>query len=229
VNRVIFVSGWAGFPALFPGLGGDFYLPFAPHGEEDIALAVARAARAGQSARSGRSEQSGQSGRSGRSGNEAILIGWSTGAHILLKRCQEFFPRFATVLLLAPFTCFTDHVPASEIQALAANLARSPAAALRGFYRRCGVTGNVSGAHAAPSPEALAASVPGLLAGLDYLAGSKALVADLPGNVVLAHGADDRIVPLAASRELAASGRARLAVVPGGHYFQPELVHELLA
>lgn len=196
----LFVSGWAGFAPLFPGLAGDFLLPFVRHDEADIEAAVAQAARSGQ---------------------ETALVGWSSGAHILLKRCQPLFPSFAKVLLLAPFTRFTDHVPESELDALAAGLARAPAAALRGFYRRCGIVRNMP----APGAEAVA----GLIEGLDYLATSRALVESLPGNVVLAHGEFDRIVPAAASRELARTGRARLAVVPGGHYFTPEQVHELLA
>lgn len=203
MKPLLFVSGWAGFAALFPGLEADFYLPFVEHGEGEIVAAVAQAAQCG------------------RAGDRAILAGWSSGAHILLKRCQPLFPLFAKVLLLAPFACFGDHVSRQEIQALAAGLARSPAAALRGFYRRCGVSGNMP----APPP----GSVAGLVRGLDYLAGSRAPAAELPANVVLAHGQDDRIVPPQASRELAARGRARLALVPGGHYFTPQAVHALLA
>jgi acetyl esterase/lipase len=204
---MLFVSGWAGFGALFPGLAADFYLPFVEHGEQDIVAAVA------------------QAGQCGQSGNRATLVGWSSGAHILLKRCQPLFPMFAKVLLLAPFTGFTDHVPAAEVAALADNLERSPAAALRGFYRRCGISGGLP----ALSADLTAESVAKLIDGLDYLARSRAVVTGLPDNVVLAHGEDDRIVPAAASRDLAASGRAKLAIVPGGHYFQPDRIHELLA
>lgn len=79
-----FISGWAGFKELFPKISknSNFFVPFADTDVESLKEVV--------------------------SIENDLLIGWSLGAHLILK-CAGFV-RARKVVLLAPFLNFTDFV-----------------------------------------------------------------------------------------------------------------------
>lgn len=116
MTDVVFLSGFAGPEALFPGLSGrwQFAAPFLC-GDEAALLALVRASRA------------------------RVLAGWSTGAHMLVKHAPELFPRFDRVVLVAPFLRFADCFPARLTRAMAAGMAGDPETTVRGFWKNCGI------------------------------------------------------------------------------------------
>jgi hypothetical protein len=86
---ICFLSGWAGYRELFPGLGGveHFYVPFSPLGENDLKDIFLRHIHA------------------------QTLVAWSTGAHMILKWGDAVLNRFSHVVLVAPFLDFTRCLP----------------------------------------------------------------------------------------------------------------------
>jgi pimeloyl-ACP methyl ester carboxylesterase len=110
-----FVSGWAGFPALFPDLPAEtlFLTPFAGHSEADILAALAP-------------------------GGDALLA-WSTGAHLALKHRRALFPRFGRVVLAAPFLRFAHCVPDRVVRLMRRGLLADTAGVVRAFHEKCGV------------------------------------------------------------------------------------------
>jgi pimeloyl-ACP methyl ester carboxylesterase len=188
MTDVVFCSGFAGPEALFPGLSGRwrFAAPFLD-GDEAAMLAFMRAAPA------------------------RVLGGWSTGAHVILKHAAELFPRFERVVLVAPFLRFADCFPPRLTRTMAAGMADSAEATVRGFWQNCGITDPPAWnpAWAAPLAEAL-----------DYLLVSEATPAPAAaGHVTVVSGETDRIVrPAAVDRVMAALPGAARLVHPGGHF-----------
>lgn len=193
-----FVSGWAGFPALFPHLppGARFLAPFA--GQDEAAVLAGL-----------------------EPGGDA-LVAWSMGAHLVLRHRAVILPRFARVVLAAGFLRFTDFTPARVLRLMRRGLLADPAAVVRAFHDKCGVT-------PAPMPDGVAAEE--LAAGLDFLAVSAADPAPVSGcgagHVLLVHGLDDAVVPPeAAQRCLEALPGARLEILRNGHFLPLPLLLE---
>jgi len=188
MTDVFFLSGWAGPAGLFPGLS-DRMAFAAPFLDGDEAGLVSRAAAS----------------------RARVLMGWSTGAHMILKNAGTLLPLFDRVLLIAPFVQFADCFPARITNAMAAGMARDAEGTVRAFWKNCAVPG-----HPAWDP-AWAAPLAG---GLGYLAASAAPTAPVAaGHVTVLHGAADRIVRASAvDKVLAVLPGARLVAVAGGHY-----------
>lgn len=173
---VVFVSGWAGYPALMPRVAeiARFITPFA--GEDCGEDAVLRAMLEGGD----------------------VLAAWSTGAHMALKHRAEVFPRYGRVLLFAPFLDFCAHVDPEVLRTMRRTLlAEGPVRTVRAFWRNCGLRG-------VDFEPPLGHGVT-LAAGLDYLLGSRVrLSPDEDGSRVrILHGAGDRVVPVAIGGEIA--------------------------
>lgn len=135
-----FVSGWGGFPALFPDLpaGTRFLTPFAGHGEAEILAAL-------------------------EPGGDALLA-WSTGAHLAFKHRRSLFPRFGRIILAAPFLRFSDCVPDRVVRLMRRGLLADPAAVVRAFHEKCGaapqpIPGDVSAEELATGLDFLLESV----------------------------------------------------------------------
>ncbi len=226
MNGLIFLSGWAGYPELFPGLApalmeqGRFLTPFAPDCEEAILARLKALAKDLDPA--------------------PVLLAWSTGAHLALKHRRALFPLFSRVILAAPFVRFIDHVSAVQVKAMLRSLRRDPGTTLADFYRLCARQDDPS-RPAGNWPPLRPEHVPALAQGLQFLLESQAPVPALPDpsrvgpNLVLVHGDQDRVVPPKACREaaalLAAEGHAP-RVLTGGHGHLPpqtllrSLLHE---
>jgi predicted esterase len=115
MNDVIFLSGWAGVPGLYPGLSrrARFLAPFLD-GDETALIEAVLASRA------------------------TILAGWSTGAHMIVKHADRLLPRFSRVVLLAPFLRFTDSFPARLVRSMIVRMERDPEGTSLDFWRACG-------------------------------------------------------------------------------------------
>lgn len=243
MNGLLFLSGWAGYPELFPRLApalvraGTFLQPFAPDPEEAVlARLVALARGAGPGA-----------------GRRPSLVAWSTGGHLALKHRRALFPLFSRIVLASAFPRFTDHVPPARVKAMIRGLRRDPAATLAEFYALCALATDPEVADpgtevadpaleaadptpAAPGPAAAAPlrpeHLPALAQGLTFLLESRTPAPDFPAaapagpDLVLVHGLHDRVVPHAACRAaaalLAAEGHAPRVVMGLHGHLPPE-------
>jgi hypothetical protein len=117
MNDVVFLSGWAGVPGLYPGLSGrvHFLTPFLDGDEAELIATVLAS-------------------------NATVLAGWSTGAHMICKHARELLPRFSRVVLAAPFVRFTDSFPARLIRSMLARMQRDPEGTSLDFWKACGFT-----------------------------------------------------------------------------------------
>jgi len=187
MNDVFFLSGWAGAPALFPEISRRtrFVIPFL---QGDEATLVEAAATSGAS----------------------LLVGWSTGAHMIVKHAARLIPLFQRVLLIAPFVRFTDSFPARLIRSMLSRMEREPGATSRDFWKACGFSGP-----AGWQPEW---ALP-LTDGLRYLLVSTAQTAPVASDhVTVLHGTADRIVrPAAVTAVMTALPGAALVRYEGGH------------
>jgi pimeloyl-ACP methyl ester carboxylesterase len=149
-------------------------------------------------------------------------MGWSTGAHMLLRHGATLFPRCDKVVLFAPFARFADSFPERLVRSMRDAMATDAEATVRAFWGNCGLPG-------APTwnPDWAAP----LTAGLEYLRASAVADAPVPAaNVAVVWGEGDRIVRRKAlDRALALLPGARLAVHGGGHFPSPALLAELSA
>lgn len=119
-GNFLFISGWAGYPELFPQLAGkgEFLLPFVRHSEEDVFAAL--------------------------TASEATnLVAWSTGAHMVLKQWESVVERFDKIVLLAPFLAFTDHTPEKLVRLMMRGMRRNAAEVVRQFHLSCGCKGEI--------------------------------------------------------------------------------------
>lgn len=189
MSRVVFLSGWAGYPELFPRVAAltEFLTPFSDGSEARLLDNL-------------------------RQGGE-VLMAWSTGAHLVLKHRAELFPRWRRVVLLSPFMNFCVHVPRATVERMRETiLAEGPQRTVRAFWRNCAAP-RVGFSHGDDAP-ALAAGLGYLLESSTVIAPG-----ERGANVRIVHGADDAIVPASAGSDVAAllSG-SWLSLMAFGHY-----------
>lgn len=210
MSDVFFCSGWAGPETLFPGFTSrwTFFAPFLD-GDEDALLTRLDACPA------------------------AVLAGWSTGAHIILKHAATLVPRYRRIVLFAPFARFGDSLPARITRAMRSGMATDAAATVRGFWKNCGLAAapdasDTSGTPGTPGVDP-AWTAP-LAAGLDYLLASAAPQTPVPAaNVTVLHGDADRIVRRAAvQKALALLPGAAFREFSGGHLPDPATLTDAL-
>ncbi len=114
--KITFVAGWASDPAQYPELAKSarFLIPFSGFRPEELPSML-------------------------ESGGD-VLMGWSTGAHILLKECPHLFDRFKKVILVAPFLAFTHSFPERLVRGMISSLDEDPAKMIASFHSNCGET-----------------------------------------------------------------------------------------
>lgn len=199
MTRVAFVSGWAGYPELFPRLSElvEFITPFADGSEDEI---VARLAEGGD-----------------------VLAAWSTGAHLVLKHRAELLSRWRRVLLFSPFMNFCVHVDRAVVAKMAeAVRGEGPARTVRAFWRNCGAP-KTEFTHEDDAP-ALAAGLDYLMQSSTVLDPEES-----GRNVRIVHGADDAIVPVSAGSDVASLLRgAWISIMAHGHYPPEDLLLGIL-
>ncbi|TIH20172.1 hypothetical protein D0S45_02180 [Marinifilum sp. JC120] len=185
--NIVFVGGWATSAQQYPALAKSarFLVPFTGFEPRELPDLV-------------------------KDGGD-ILVGWSTGAHMLLKDCCHLFELYDKVLLIAPFLSFTDSFPARLVRGMIAGMENDPAAVVSSFHENC----------AEPQPPDYDPADHGsLVAGLEYLIDSN-IEPDgkmiLPNCTVL-YGSRDRIVRRKAFDKFAAVvEEADILNIEGGH------------
>jgi len=113
-SKVLFISGWAGYPELFPRLSPHsfFVLPFVSHSQSDIKnLLYSR--------------------------SWDIVLAWSLGANLCLQNPGLISTRH--LVLAAPFLDFTRHTPVTRVQKMQQGMQAAPQTTVRWFWRRCGI------------------------------------------------------------------------------------------
>ncbi len=113
-QRLIFISGWAGYPGLFPRLStrAHFFHPFISHELHSIHDFLLKQ-------------------------NPEIVVSWSLGAHICLGLLSGIQTKH--LFLVSPFLDFTRYTPPQKIHEMIRGLQRDPVATVRWFWRLCGV------------------------------------------------------------------------------------------
>jgi pimeloyl-ACP methyl ester carboxylesterase len=197
--RVTVVSGWAGRAAFFPGLTaqGEHIAPFV---DASPGAVLSRLTGGG------------------------VVVGWSTGAHILLGDLARLSGLYDCVVLVAPFAAFSRCAEASVLETMTANMTTAAQRTVRSFYRNCGIRGAAT--------DWVQGEAPALTEGLRFLARStvEAIPADVTlSNVVLIGGAADRIVPPAETERVAAMAPgASLQRVDAGHFITEEVIADVV-
>ncbi|MFA5203455.1 MAG: alpha/beta fold hydrolase [Lentisphaeria bacterium] len=161
-----------------------------------------------------------------------VLAGWSLGGLIVLETALAVPECVAGLVLLAAtarFCAAEDYpqgMPAANLRALAAGVARAPEAALRGFFSLAARPGNVpEEVLAGKVAAALAQGTAALRHGLDHLrtCDLRSRLAGLAVPVHIIHGRADAVIPAAAADYLAqAIPGARLSWLEGAGHALPE-------
>lgn len=200
MNRFVFVSGWAGYTPLYPHLAQacDCLVPFVEHTPEAVLDRL-------------------------RQGGD-MLVGWSTGAHMVLAHREEIFSRFRRVVLVAPFLNFCVHVDRQVVEVMRDTIREEgPERTVRAFWRNCGLKKSPMDVPL-DDGEALAQ-------GLQYLLDSSIVPAEQEqgANVRVIHGAGDKVVPVAAGSEISSilSG-SWFSIMDAGHYVPEETLLGIL-
>ncbi len=161
--QLTFISGWAGFPQLYPQLsaGSCFVTPFFQHTGDDVREAIV-------------------------AGGDT-LVGWSTGAHLILSHLEQAQRAFSRIILVAPFLAFSDSVSPRVLKRMKLRLKQDPENTVSDFWQLCGLKSSC--------PQLDARQVGQLAAGLDFLA-SSAIISPLPvaQNLTLVHCSKDQVV-----------------------------------
>ncbi len=188
---LIFISGWSGFGCLFPNLSKKyvFLTPFHNHMEP---LGIADFLKAHKA---------------------EILIGWSTGAHIVIKNLKEIKSNFEYIILISPFLAFTDFTSEKVLGIMMENLERQPELVVQSFLKKAG---------APLCKEVFDKSQ--LLNGLRFLLTSKAEITTVPKNLCVIHGTKDRIVPLRESLKITTNV---IPVEGGNHYLNETTIFKI--
>ncbi len=187
---LIFVSGWAGFDKLFPNISTryEFIIPIYDMDEKGLLNHLA-------------------------SKKADILIGWSTGAHIILKQIEILKENYANILLIAPFFDFMEHTDEKVIDKMISNLQKNPISVVKYFYRQCGIK-NI--------PKIDRIDKEKLSKGLEFLKTSKVKADKLPDNIYVMHGKKDKIVPCCKDRTF-----KNLTILnDSGHYIDEGLIRK---
>ena len=186
--RVTFVSGWAGLPCLYPHIARqvDFLVPFFSHSPAQIEQALAAECE--------------------------LLIGWSTGAHLILKQLEFAQCQARRILLIAPFLDFSSCVAPRIVRRMRQRLLREAEATVEDFWMRCGSSGQACPQLRGEQREALAA-------GLEFLNSSRAEPAAIAtSRLTLVRCQDDQLVPEAAFQTtLGALGHASVTSIAAAH------------
>lgn len=139
------------------------------------------------------------------------LVAWSTGGHIVLKELNFFAERFKEIIIVSGFRKFTEYVNPRIVKRMIHKMETHPRNVIEEFLINAGVKPVI--------PTNLSYS--DLIEGLVFLINSSTSEIKLenPGNVLLIHGSDDRIVPTNALKDLGEIiNGAKSFIVEGPHW-----------
>lgn len=156
----IFISGWGGYKKFFPVIAerAEFYVPFI----DPIDAIRRRVKRGGKTA-----------------------MGWSTGAHILLKYAPEYIDKWDNIILIAPFSDFTMSFGEEILDAMIRGINENFYGTMSRFYKRCGIKENVTVDYKDAEK---------LKNGLIFLKTSKLVKGIYSDKITVIYGSNDRIV-----------------------------------
>ncbi|SDN71116.1 pimeloyl-[acyl-carrier protein] methyl ester esterase [Desulfonauticus submarinus] len=162
-----FISGWAGFKTLFPIFGKyNFIVPFIDKSPDQIKKLLSTT-------------------------NFNILIGWSTGAHLILKNISLCKAKY--IFLISPFLNFTNFWNPKILNIMQKKLQKKPQKTVNNFLIKTGLNINYQ---ININSEVI---VDSLIKGLNFLIESKIPLQNLKtehDNIYILHGECDQIVPL---------------------------------
>lgn len=166
----LFISGWAGFKEALGDIPEDWHFinPFLDFDEEGILNFLK--AKSGQ-----------------------IVVGWSTGGHIILKNLQFFSERFSEIVIVAGFKKFTDHVNPRVIKRMINKMQTEPETVIKDFLINAGCSPVL--------PEKI--EVEKLIQGLNFLLNSDiSTFYSKVKKMLLIQGTEDKILSLKAIEDL---------------------------
>ncbi|MFO7728633.1 MAG: hypothetical protein R6X11_09925 [Desulfonatronovibrio sp.] len=110
----LFVSGWAGYPCLFPDFSkhARFIHPFGREVDQNLSSILDRTWK--------------------------TIFAWSLGAHLCLKYLDKL--RADRLVLIAPFLDFCQGTPQKKIEEMLRGLEKNPQATVRWFWKACAVS-----------------------------------------------------------------------------------------
>lgn len=181
-----FISGWAGFRGtLDVPVDWHFIVPFIEFDEEGILNFF--------------QEKSGE-----------ILVGWSTGGHIVIKNLTFFHQRFNKIIVVAGFNKFTNYINSRVIKRMIEKMENSPEAVIKDFLLNAGANPLL--------PKKI--EYEKLIKGLEFLISSQ--VSDFPpdhAKLTLIQGKNDKILPIKALENLKVCFPfARTYVIDSSHW-----------
>lgn len=196
-HDILFVSGWGGYPELFPVLSkrGEFLLPFIRHDERYIFERLEKSPA-------------------------STLIAWSTGAHMALKRWRQVVANFDKIVLVAPFLSFTDYTSDKVVRLMIRGMRRNATEVVRQFLGNCGYPGTIN--FNEKDTAALKAGLEYLLASRaapSHLGGDKTvLIHGEHDRIISNHASEDiwEVMP-----------QANYTAIPGGHFVSDHEIIDL--
>jgi len=192
----LFISGWAGFrQALDVPQEWHFIVPFIDFDEEGILKLL--------------------SNKSG-----SILIGWSTGGHIVLKNLDFFSERFEKIIIVAGFKRFTNYVNQRIIRKMIQKMEIEPESVIKEFLKNVGAKPYV--------PENIDKKT--MIKGLEFLINSNFINQNIIfKNLTFIHGREDIILPLKALYDLKALFKGcSFFVVEGSHWINFKEIENII-
>lgn len=166
----LFISGWAGFREALGDIpkDWDFINPFLDFDEEGILNFLG--------------DKTGE-----------ILVGWSTGGHIVLKNLDFFSEKFDKILIVAGFKKFTQYVNPRILKRMIQKMETDPEIVIKDFLINAGCKPIL--------PEKIDNNL--LINGLNFLLTSDIHIREtINCQLILIHGKKDKIVPSQAIHDL---------------------------
>jgi len=156
----IFISGWGGYLDMFKYIPNvtNFYVPFI----DDDRLIEREIATGGY-----------------------IIIGWSTGGHIIAKQIHKHIDKWEKVILIAPFCDFTNSFSEKTLNMMIKNLKTDFIGTMENFYLKCGFAGKLN---------LDLQDIVKLEKGLEFLKHSKVDKGCSSNKINILYGTDDKIV-----------------------------------
>lgn len=204
-RQCTFLSGWAGCSGFFPALSQvtQHLIPFVSIQPQDIA------AHPGQY-------------------TGDMLIGWSTGAHFILKHFAVLERNYRYIVLVAPFMDFTRCASPQAIRTLRRAVTHNPAEALKSFWQQAQVPVQYHD-FSVHSATALAQGLTFLLNSTAKLPATGEKKQFLSDKTFLVYGRTDAVVPASAWRPLAdVLPEHACTGVDSGHFVAETLLAEVI-
>ncbi|KAA0259463.1 hypothetical protein FHQ18_00880 [Deferribacter autotrophicus] len=190
---LIFVSGWAGFSYLYPNFSkfGIFITPFSVDFDEEKTVNFLKS-------------QGGE-----------ILIGWSTGAHIILKELETISKNFQSIILIAPFLDFISFTKEKILDIMIENFKSNPEKVIKNFITKCGANYHFTEKY----------NTELMLTGLEFLKKSKIGHIHKTNNLFVIHGKKDKIVPFKESYKIVNNP----VIIEGmNHYIEEKILEKYI-